>query len=403
MIFPIRTDSPLRTHALHELGDHRGQRGGRSSSQQARAASSTTALPLYPHDPALPTFFTYAFLHGGSVHMMGNMLFLYIFGNNVNDKMGHVGYLGFYLAGGGVRGRRVRALSHERGVPVLGASGAVAAVTGRVPRPVPARDASPSSTSSSSSARSRCPACGSSCLFFVEGPARLLGPHGQRRRPRRAHRRDGVRLPRRAWCCWRSHLLPRDQFDVLALIQPVEPAAAVPRHGQPGLQPVRLRPRRRGGARRRRRRGGIRAGRSAAATADRCPTRAVVGLRASDLRGRRPPRHGTPPPQQLPSSCGALDPRQVLSRQAQLDVANHLAGQQHYAEAAEAYEAFLTTLPEVRADRAGPADARPRSTPATSANPPRPGSTWRPPSRASTPTGSADGPRRARARRRDSP
>ena len=45
-------------------------------------------------------FFAYGFLHGGLLHLLGNMLFLYIFGNNVNDKMGHIGYLAFYLAGG---------------------------------------------------------------------------------------------------------------------------------------------------------------------------------------------------------------------------------------------------------------------------------------------------------------
>ena len=54
---------------------------------------------LNPRDPALIDYLTYGFLHGSLLHLLLNMLFLYIFGNNVNDKLGNFGYLGFYLAG----------------------------------------------------------------------------------------------------------------------------------------------------------------------------------------------------------------------------------------------------------------------------------------------------------------
>ena len=72
-------------------------------------------------------FVSYAFLHGGLWHIGGNMFFLYLFGNNVNDKLGHTGYLCFYLAGAVFSG-----IGHVMvgGGNVLGASGAVAAVTG---------------------------------------------------------------------------------------------------------------------------------------------------------------------------------------------------------------------------------------------------------------------------------
>ncbi len=72
-------------------------------------------------------FITYAFLHVGYAHIIGNMFFLYIFGNNVNDKLGNTGYLCFYLAGAVFSG-----IGHVvfSGGNVLGASGAVAAVTG---------------------------------------------------------------------------------------------------------------------------------------------------------------------------------------------------------------------------------------------------------------------------------
>ena len=82
---------------------------------------------LHPATPELWQFVSYAFLHGGIAHLGGNMLFLFIFGNNVNDKLGGVGYLCFYLAGAVFSG-----IGHSMvsATPILGASGAVAAVTG---------------------------------------------------------------------------------------------------------------------------------------------------------------------------------------------------------------------------------------------------------------------------------
>ncbi len=82
---------------------------------------------LTPVRPYLWQFVSYAFLHGGLMHIVGNMYFLYLFGNNVNDKLGSVGYLCFYLAGGVFSGIGHTLISSS---PVLGASGAVAAVTG---------------------------------------------------------------------------------------------------------------------------------------------------------------------------------------------------------------------------------------------------------------------------------
>ncbi len=82
---------------------------------------------LTPMRPHLWQFVSYSFLHSGIWHIAGNMFFLYLFGNNVNDKLGHVGYLCFYLAGAAFSG-----IGHAlmRVNPALGASGAVAAVTG---------------------------------------------------------------------------------------------------------------------------------------------------------------------------------------------------------------------------------------------------------------------------------
>ncbi|UCG58100.1 MAG: rhomboid family intramembrane serine protease [Phycisphaerales bacterium] len=82
---------------------------------------------LTPADMHVWQFVSYAFLHGGMLHILGNMFFLYLFGNCVNDKLGHVGYIAFYLVGAVSSG-----IGHVlvSGADVLGASGAVAAVTG---------------------------------------------------------------------------------------------------------------------------------------------------------------------------------------------------------------------------------------------------------------------------------
>jgi membrane associated rhomboid family serine protease len=82
---------------------------------------------LTPVRPYLWQYISYAFLHGGLLHIVGNMFFLYLFGNNVNDRLGMVGYLCFYLAGAVFSGIGHSLMSNA---PVLGASGAVAAVTG---------------------------------------------------------------------------------------------------------------------------------------------------------------------------------------------------------------------------------------------------------------------------------
>lgn len=84
-------------------------------------------LMLTPSHPHLWQFITYAFLHANFMHIFGNMFFLFIFGNNVNGKLGNLGYVCFYLAGG-----IFSAIGHiiVGGGDVLGASGAVAAVTG---------------------------------------------------------------------------------------------------------------------------------------------------------------------------------------------------------------------------------------------------------------------------------
>lgn len=70
------------------------------------------------------------FLHGGLLHLAGNMLFLWIFGDNVEDELGHWKYLLFYLACGIAAGLAQYAVAPLSNIPMVGASGAIAGVMG---------------------------------------------------------------------------------------------------------------------------------------------------------------------------------------------------------------------------------------------------------------------------------
>jgi membrane associated rhomboid family serine protease len=79
---------------------------------------------------ALATLATSMFLHAGWLHLIGNMWYLWIFGDNVEDHLGHAGYLLFYLAGGVASAVMHVAIHPGSPVPTVGASGAIAAVLG---------------------------------------------------------------------------------------------------------------------------------------------------------------------------------------------------------------------------------------------------------------------------------
>ena len=73
---------------------------------------------------------TSQFLHGGWLHILGNMLFLWIFGGRVEDRLGRLRFLAFYLAGGVVAGLVQVLVDPTSAVPMIGASGAISAVLG---------------------------------------------------------------------------------------------------------------------------------------------------------------------------------------------------------------------------------------------------------------------------------
>ena len=105
----------------HHLGAHCVLRG---------ALLACANHPLPDSLPAWQTAFTAMFMHASIIHILGNIIFLWIFGNNVEDSMGSVKFLAFYIAGGLAALALQVAVAPNSHAPTLGASGAIAAVLG---------------------------------------------------------------------------------------------------------------------------------------------------------------------------------------------------------------------------------------------------------------------------------
>ncbi|HEY9667730.1 MAG TPA: rhomboid family intramembrane serine protease [Coleofasciculaceae cyanobacterium] len=92
--------------------------------------ASFRGIPINQPIPEPLTLVTSQFLHGGILHIAGNMLFLWIFGNNIEDRLGHIKYLIFYITCGVLAALAQWFFSMPSGIPSLGASGAIAGVMG---------------------------------------------------------------------------------------------------------------------------------------------------------------------------------------------------------------------------------------------------------------------------------
>ncbi len=141
-MFPYKDDNPTRTVpfvtmaiiALNILV-FMFQLTAQSDSKTVLFAFGAIPHNLISHDsiqpiPAWMTLFTSMFMHGGFFHIFGNMLYLWIFGNNIEDVLGHGKFVIFYLFCG-----IIAALSHtitnpSSTIPMVGASGAVSGVLG---------------------------------------------------------------------------------------------------------------------------------------------------------------------------------------------------------------------------------------------------------------------------------
>lgn len=316
-MIPIRTDVPLRTtpwmnwlliSACIVV----------YFAQQVAPAFFDRFL-LSPTHPRLYQYFTYQFLHGSFLHIASNLLFLCIFGNNVNDKLGHFPYLMFYLSGGIIAG-----VSHVLGseAPVLGASGAIAAVNGAYLVLFPV-------------ARVtvlyffiligfvELPGFLFIAFFFVLDVIKQLSPGlfgGRQAVAYLAHIGGTVFgvLVSAGLLYWR--LLPRDQFDAVSLIRQWNRRRQFRDMVASGYDPFDYR------------------GKSSRAEADPRLDR-IQDLRAAIAEALA--HHRPDVAADAYAELRSLDRQQVLSRTNQEELANYYFSENRFQDAADAYELFL--------------------------------------------------------------
>ena len=116
-----------RPLTIQEIEASFGAQGG---DHEACGVGRQDSPPGVPGKQVFLALFASMFMHGGIMHIAGNMLYLWIFGNNIEDHLGHLRYLVFYLVGGLVAAGAHIGLQPASTIPVVGASGAVAAVMG---------------------------------------------------------------------------------------------------------------------------------------------------------------------------------------------------------------------------------------------------------------------------------
>jgi membrane associated rhomboid family serine protease len=285
---------------------------------------TTSQYDLSSAGNRVSTYLTYAFLHEGWLHLLPNMLFLYIFGNNVNDKMGHIGYLGFYLAGAVFAGLAY-VLLQPGTTPVIGASGAIAAVTGAYLVLFPRSNISVFYFWFFIG-KLEVPGLWFVVIFFAQDI--VLNFAGNTGVAHVAHIGGTVFGFIVSFLLLWLQLLPRDQFDLVAIIKQwnrrrqyrdmvskgYNPFDYSPRRGDPPPPPPDPR------------------------------QEQIMNLRAAILEAVG--RHDLPTAAHLYLQLKQLDAEQALPKPAQLDVANQLAGEQLYPQAAEAYETLLRVYPK---------------------------------------------------------
>lgn len=335
MIIPIRTDSPLRARpwmnwALIAVTFFIGV--AEAYSNQFRSPTWVNHLQLSGRVPVLWTFITHAFIHVGWLHLMANLLALYVFGNNVNDRLGPLGYLAFYLSGAIFAGVGF-VVTDSNGLQLFGASGAVMAVMGAYLALYPRSNITILSLLFLVGTF-EVPSMYLIIIFFILD---LLGKLS-----------DPVAVAHTAHITGLLfgffigmgllgvRLLPRNPFDFLALVQRWHRRRQYKMLVRQGFNPF-----------------GYVARPAQARTVNRPQSHAETEVdpnlqRIRDLRAEineAIAHHNLPHAAILFLDLRALDPRQVLARQSQLDIANQLASQQFFAQAADAYEQFLRHYP----------------------------------------------------------
>ncbi len=315
MILPIRTDSPLRSTpwmnwlliALNVL----------AFLAQRRFPQLAEQFALNAAYPRVYQFVTYAFLHADIWHIVGNMLFLYIFGNNVCDRFGNFGYLGLYL-GGAVCAALGYTLINDHSM--LGASGAVSAVTGAYLALLP---------------RSRItvaywfiiigvtevPSIFFIIFYFMQDLILAYSGVGGGV-AHEAHVAGSVMGFVLSLTLQATRLLPRDPMDMMSLLERMKRRHQFGSMVRGGYDPFSIDP-----------------GKARAAAAAKLPT-PVQELRAQIAEAVAHRRIGDAAKSFV--ELRKMDPAQTLPRQTLLEIANELFSQQDPVHAADAYELYLT-------------------------------------------------------------
>jgi len=127
---PYRITHPGKKCVLAVPGTPQEQPACQGTELYAEAQASSPPPEDITQPPAYLTIFTSMFMHGGWLHIIFNMLFLWVFGNNIEDSMGRVRYTLFYLLGGLAAAATQVVVSPDSQTPLVGASGAIAGVLG---------------------------------------------------------------------------------------------------------------------------------------------------------------------------------------------------------------------------------------------------------------------------------
>src|SRR5665213_72750 len=326
MLIPIRTDSPLRRTPYMNWGIIALNVVVFLFTISHPLASDAYALGV--RQPKLYQFFTYQFLHAGWMHIIGNMLFLYLFGNNINDRLGNLGYMFFYLAGGVFSGASF-VMTASVDTSLVGASGAISAVTGAYLVLLPRSNVTIfyfwfliGVTEIAS-------------LWFILGffayDIFLAASANSDPVAHMAHIGGSIFGIVICGGLLLLKLLPRDPFDVIAMIQRWNRRRQYRDMVAGGYNPFDYS---RPGP----------PGRHAPPPPPDARTARILDIRAAISESLA--AHDLDKATRLYGELKTLDPQHVLARQQQLDVANHLAAQQSHAQAAEAYEVFLKQYPK---------------------------------------------------------
>ena len=282
-----------------------------------------TGYYLYPPAANLTQFVSYQFLHGGLMHLASNMLFLFVFGNNVEDRLGKIGYLAFYIAGGVMAGIGHCVVSDSA---VLGASGSVAAVTGAYMVLFPLSNVTIVywfifiGSFQVSSILLILFQIGQNMVF------QLSGVQGVAHMAHLAGYAYGIAIG--MGLLW-TRLLPREPYDLLALLEQRRRRAQFRKITRSGYQPwnhSRPEP----------------PPKHQQQQPDSAVSQQLAQLRSDVNRALE--QHNLGHAAKLYDQLLEIDDGQVMAEQQQLDISNQLMSEGRYDHAARAYELFLNTF-----------------------------------------------------------